>query len=202
MWIRLQAARHRFMALALGIALVAATSAPASAAGRRHHLELGAGYYSLTSDDLDFQIVSSTGEPIGTLDLTTAGLGLLRYRFTLSPLVDLTMEGRGTIRSVGGDISLKTFWVGPGVRISSSSVSVRPYGQASVLLVSEKLGLPSALADSKSSVGFGVLAGAGIRASDLLSIPVEVSYTYGKPDADVSGFGASVGLAFSFGQVP
>jgi hypothetical protein len=51
------------------------------------------------------------------------------------------------------------------------------------------------------SAGFGISGGVDIRGGNLLSIPIEVNYMYGKPSDDVSGIGVNVGLTFNFGML-
>jgi len=203
----LQFVRDRLPPIALAGSFLATLSVPAFADYTRHHLGIGVGYYELTSDQLHLHATSSTGEDLGDIDLRTALFGLLRYRYSVTPLIDLTLEGRGTTRddsvpSIPGESTLKTYWIGPGVRFSLASESIRPYGQANIFSVTEKLAFAGAPSKSETSVGFGVFAGAEIRATDLLSVPLEVGYTYGSPDHNVSGIGGSLGLAFNFGQLP
>jgi hypothetical protein len=46
-----------------------------------------------------------------------------------------------------------------------------------------------------------VFAGAEIRASNLISIPIQGEFVYAKPADDVTGVGASVGITFNFGEL-
>ncbi len=186
-------------------------STPARAESKAHHITVGAGYFSLLSDDLRFSATGPIGQDLGTADLTSGGLAAIRYRYSLTRLLGLTFEGRATTKS--GDIpfavhdeydmTVRTYWFGPGIQISPALRQFRPYGQASLLLVTESLRTEHAGrsgTESDTSVGFGVCAGMDIRVSDLLSVPLELGYAYGKPAADVSGIGASAGLTFNFGQ--
>jgi hypothetical protein len=106
---------------------------------------------------------------------------------------------------VGGvDITLSTSYFGPGIRLISASEGTRPYAQANFYLVSEDLELEYSgvtISGSESGVGFGLAAGVDIRASNLISIPLEAHYLYAKPADDVSGIGLSVGLTFNFGMM-
>ena len=76
--------------------------------------------------------------------------------------------------------------------------------QANFFLVSESLeaevgGVKTST--DENAAGFGISGGVDIRASNLLSIPIEVNYMYGKPADDISGIGANIGLTFNFGQL-
>jgi len=203
----LQFVRDRLPPIALAGGFLATLSVPAFADYTRHHLGIGVGYYELTSDQLHVHATSSTGEDLGDIDLRTALFGLLRYRYSVTPLIDLTLEGRGTVRkdsvpTIPGESQLKTYWIGPGVRLSFASEGIRPYAQATIYSVTEDLEFGGNPSRSETGPGFGVFAGAEVRATNLLSVPLEVGYTYGRPDHDVSGIGGSVGLAFNFGQLP
>jgi len=46
-----------------------------------------------------------------------------------------------------------------------------------------------------------VSGGVDFRAGNLISIPIEVNYMYGKPADDISGIGITVGLTFNFGTL-
>lgn len=47
-----------------------------------------------------------------------------------------------------------------------------------------------------------MFAGADIRASNLISIPIQGEFVYAKPADDVTGVGVSVGITFNFGGLP
>jgi hypothetical protein len=52
-----------------------------------------------------------------------------------------------------------------------------------------------------NAAGFGICGGVDIRAGDLISIPIEANYMYGKPADDVSGIGINAGITFNFGEL-
>jgi len=199
--------RTRSLAIAIAGGLLAVSFVPALADNTRHHLAIGLGYYELTSDQLHLHAFTLTGDDLGDIDLRTAGFGLVRYGYSLSKRVDLTFEGRGTLHkdsvpTIPSESSLKTWWIGPGVRVHFANEGFRPYAQASLYSVHEELKFGNDPATSGSSIGFGVFAGADVTATDMLSVPMEIGYTYGQPEHDVSGIGGSVGLAFNFGVLP
>jgi hypothetical protein len=176
----------------------AALATPALAQGKKHHIQIGLGYHKHLSDDLKDPLLG---------DYTDAGLGVLAYRFSLSPMVDLTFDSRATIHSEdfeGVDVSLHNYFVGPGVRVGAPTGSVRPYGQANFLFVTEKLEIQednTTLSVTENGAGFGLFGGVDVRASNLLSVPIEVHYLFGEPEDDVSGVGISAGLTFNFGSL-
>jgi hypothetical protein len=57
------------------------------------------------------------------------------------------------------------------------------------------------VSEDENGVGFGISSGVDIRAGNLLSVPIEVNYMYGKPADDISGIGANIGLTFNFGKL-
>ena len=186
-------------AAAFGLILLAALPGLARAENRKHHLGLALGYEKHLSDDLK-------DESIG-LDYTDAGYGAIAYRLSVLPNMDITLDARGTTHSdnIGGvDLTMSTGFFGPGLRLISPNEGLRPYMQANFFFVSEsveaKLGNTRTTTDDNSA-GFGISGGVDIHASDLLSIPIEVNYMYGKPADDVSGIGANIGLTFNFGQL-
>ncbi len=171
----------------------------------RNHITLGFGYGQHLSDDFD------------DTDLESGGIGQLAYRYSLNRTVDLCVDARSFMASdeaqigIDGtfydvDFSHDTSWFGPGVRWSSGEGGVRPFVQANVFFVSETtkievLGLSDE--ETNDGAGFGLAGGADIRLSRLLSLPLELSYLYGKPeDLDVSSLGMSVGLTFNFTPLP
>ena len=76
--------------------------------------------------------------------------------------------------------------------------------QASFFLVSEEVEFEYqdvTVSADDSGIGFGVFAGVDIRASNLISIPIQGEFVYAKPEDDVSGIGATIGITFNFGQL-
>jgi hypothetical protein len=203
--------RHRrFVRLAAVMIVVLACAGPAIAFAAAHepmrnHITLGFGYGQHLSDDFDGS------------DLESGGLGQLAYRYSLNRTIDLCVDARSFMASdeaqlgIGGtfydvDVSHDTSWFGPGVRWSSGEGGVRPFLQANVYFVQESTTLEIDNVSDKvtnDGAGFGLAGGADIRLSRLLSLPLELSYLYGKPeDLDVSSLGMSVGLTFNFTPLP
>ena len=194
-WLR----RARWATPALALLTAAAMLVPGSAiADTRHHITLGLGYSKLPSDDLK-------DDTIG-IDFTNAGNGVLSYRYSLNSGWDLCLDSRGTISTdsqSGVDLTLMNSYFGPGVRWNAPGAA-RFFGQASFFFVSESAEAEQGgirISSSDSGTGFGLFGGLDFPVSRLLSIPVELGYIYAKPADDVSGFGATVGLSFNFGEM-
>lgn len=182
-----------------GLLLLPALTGVARADNHKHHLGFALGYEKHLSDDLK---IESAG-----IDYTDAGYGAIAYRLSVLPNMDITLDARGTTHSddiSGIDLTMSTGWFGPGLRLISPNEGLRPYMQANFFFVSETLeaevGNTKTTTD-ENSAGFGISGGVDIRAGNLLSIPIEVNYMYGKPSDDVSGIGANIGLTFNFGQL-
>ncbi len=185
------------LALVLPLALLASTSA--LAVNNLHHLGFALGYQKLLSSDLK--------DDVSGIDFTNAGFGAVGYRYSVLPNLDFCVDARATRSSQtvsGVDLTLNNQFFGPGVRIISPNEGVRPFVQANLFLVREQIeteqdGLK--LSASKTSAGFGMSGGVDIRASDLISVPIEGNFKYGKPADNVSGLGINVGLTFNFGKM-
>lgn len=186
--------------------LAVALPGSASAENRKHHIGLTFGYQKFLSDDLK-PVVDIGGSGPTQLDFTNAGVASLAYRFSLSPSLDLTLDMRAaaSLDEVGGiDVTLTNSYFGPGIRLVGQNEGVRPFVQASFFFVDEELEFEYSnlrITASESGVGFGVFAGADIRASNLISIPIQGEFVYAKPEDDVTGIGASVGVTFNFGEL-
>lgn len=169
-------------------------------ADRRHHITLGVGYAKLLSDDLK-------DESLG-IDFSNAGCGVIAYRYTVGPNLDITVDTRATAsweEVAGVDLFLTNSFFGPGVRWYRPSGSAQVYLQGNVFYVNEEAQAEQGgvkVSASDSSAGFGLMGGVDFRVTDLLSMPLEVSYLYGKPGDDVSGLGVTVGVTFNFGAMP
>jgi opacity protein-like surface antigen len=190
--------------LALGFAF----APPADAENRKHHLTLGLGYQKFMMDDElpSFDVDPGPGVDMRTFDFSGAGAGYFAYRLSLKETLDFTVDSRVAVSTVeGSDITLATSYFGPGVRFISPSEGIRPYAQVNFLIVSEHieqdLGNNTTLSNSETGVGFGVSAGIDIHAGNLITIPIEGFYVYGKPEDDVSGLGFLAGITFNFGTL-
>jgi len=176
-----------------------ALPAGSASAETRHHITIGLGYTKLVSDDVKD---SATG-----VDFSDAANGVLAYRYSLNPTLDLTVDSRGTASSqsvLGVDLWLLNSFFGPGVRWNPAIGGGRLYVQGSFFLSNEEVELEqggTTISSSESGTGFGVFGGVDIPLSSLLSMPLEVNYIYSKPADDVSGVGFTIGLAFNWGQM-
>ena len=193
-------------ALALGFAL----APPAQAENKKHHLTLAIGYQKYLSDDMKPSIDVDPGPAVDLreFDFSNAAMGTFAYRLSIKPNLDFTVDSRAAISSqdvFGTDVTVTTTYFGPGIRCISSKEGIRPYVQANFLVVSEELeidlGNNNSFNSSETGVGFGLSAGIDIRGGNLLSIPVEAFYVYGKPEDDVSAIGVNAGLTFNFGTL-
>lgn len=102
----------------------------------------------------------------------------------------------------GTDLTLTTSYFGPGLRLVSPTEGLRPFVQGNFFVATEEINAEEnnvKVSTSKTGVGFGISAGVDIRASNLLSVPIEANFMYGKPSDDISGLGLSAGLTFNFG---
>jgi hypothetical protein len=190
---------HPVPALIVLFASLLLLAGPAQAANKKHHLTLALGYEKLLSNDLKDQ---ASG-----VDFTSSGYGAIAYRFSVQRNLDLTLDARGTTHTEtfgGVDFTLTNSFFGPGVRMVSPNEGMRPYVQANFFLVREEIKGESGgvtITSHDSSAGFGVSGGVDIRGGNLLSIPIEVNYMYGKPSDDVSGIGVNAGITFNFGML-
>ncbi len=198
------------MAVAVALALALAVSSPASAQNRKNHLTVTIGYQNFTNEDLeDFG---------GGLDFSDASSGSLNYRLSLSPKFDLTLDAYSTFSSqsaslfvdypfyatLDADYAVMTTFFGPGLRWIAPREGIRPFVQGNVFIVGEYFTADYGslyYSASDYSAGFGLSAGVDIRASNLLSIPIQADYMYGKPADDLSTFGFNFGLTFNFGEM-
>jgi hypothetical protein len=194
------------VALTIGFAIPEA----AQAENKKHHLSLGLGYQKYLSDDMKpvIDIDPGPATDLREFDFTNAGAGFFAYRLSIKPNLDFTVDSRAAISSedvFGTDVTVTTTYFGPGLRFISSKEGIRPYFQANFLVVSEELeidlGNNNSFNSSETGVGFGVSAGIDIRGGNLLSIPIEAFYVYGKPEDDVSSVGVCAGLTFNFGTL-
>jgi hypothetical protein len=195
-----------------GVAAVVAlgfiVATPAHAENKKHHLTIALGYQKfLMNDDLPtIDADPGPGVDMRTFDFSGAAAGHFAYRLSLKENLDLTFDQRLAVSTVeGSDFTFSTDYFGPGLRWISPKEGIRPYVQANFLIVSENLemdlGDDTTLNRKKSGAGFGASAGIDIRGGNLLSIPIEAFYVYGKPDHDASGWGIDAGLTFNFGTL-
>ena len=193
---------------ALGLILVPATlivlaPAPSALAAEgealRHHVTLSAGYAQHLANEFDG-------------GLKHCAQGQFAYRYSVTPKVDLSIDGRSVMASEDVDVSgtpgtfsHTTSYFGPGARFGGTTGNVRPYMQANVFFARETVRIEvdgSGSDASESGAGFGIMGGADIRLSTLLSLPIEASFLYAKPANDTSSLGVQAGVTFNFGIMP
>lgn len=83
---------------------------------------------------------------------------------------------------------------GPGARWTMGAGRMRPFVQASFLLITEDID-GFTVDESSTGPGLGLLAGADLHVSDALSIPVAADLLWGRASHDVSSLGLMAGLA-------
>lgn len=146
----------------VALLLVFSTQA-AHAQFTRHHIGINIGYFKAFSDDLK-------EEAIGW-DLTNGGLGAFNYRYSFNPIIDMAIESRAWVATdeVLGVIStsIANSFLGIGVRFNAEGMTVRPYIQGNIYMVTENgtVEVYGIEADfTESGVGFGVNGGMDITA--------------------------------------
>jgi hypothetical protein len=192
--------RRRWLSEILAIILVLSTPAPANALLMKNHLTISGGFQSLLSNNLQDKRLAVDSNPSGS--------GSFAYRFSLSRWLDLTLDACVTTLTqsdAGTDLTLTGSYYGPGIRFIAPREGARPFVQANFLIVQENIhtqtGNVTVTTTSGTATGFGLSAGLDIRASNLISFPIEVDYMYGKPADDMSSVGLDVGLTFNFGKL-
>jgi hypothetical protein len=175
---------------------------------KRHHITIQGGYFKAISDDLK----------IYGLDVTNAGLGIVEYRYSFTPSIDGVISGRGWVASdnrlvvelgLSVSTSVTSRFFGVGIRANGKGEEIRPYFQTSVYVVSEDYAASGDLfftdpvvklggTGTETGVGIGFSGGIDIKASEEISIPIEVTYIAANADEDLSGFGISAGINFNF----
>ena len=165
---------------------------------RRHHVGAQIGPFNPSTDAIG----------LANLDLSidgTALLGILSYRYSLNPFVDLDFELRHWIgrwpRSGSDRVKVAAGFIGPGIRIygadRTSGTRVFPYIQANIYYAQEQVSRLETL--SEHGVGFGLSGGVDLAISRRISIPIEATHVRSRGILDdLSGFGVSVGVNVSF----
>jgi hypothetical protein len=174
---------------------------------RRHHIYIQPGIFRTRDEDIE----------LGGLGFTIGGgafFGALGYRYSLSPRFDICFEIRHWIGAwstpTSQEVELAAGFIGPGIRLNASRSAhkrVVPYFQGNLFYVQEQLGdspRRSRAADVDTQIGhglaFGLSGGLDFELIRFLSVATEVLYvrTVSADIDDLSGIGASVGVAFSF----
>ena len=171
--------------------------APAAADYQKHHITLGIGYQKYLGENMK--------DEASGVDFSNAGKGSLSYRYSVKPTLDITVDGFEAMSQdelLGVDLSVSNSYFGPGIRLAGSGEGTRPYVQANVYVVTEEVEAEEGnvtVTTSETGIGFGLAAGIDIRASRLLSIPIEAAFNYAEPADVLRGMGGSIGLTFNFG---
>lgn len=189
------------MVVVMGLVLLCLAQ-PGYSQFARHHIGVDIGFFKAFSEDLKIE------EPGYSVDFTNALLSAVNYRYSLNHYLDLAFEVRSWMSFqewAGVDFTLTSNFIGGGLRVNGGETAVRPYVQANIYIVQEKLsgeaGGFRAEAESESSLGLGVIGGADIRVGDLISIPIEANLLIAEPADNVSGLGFASGINFNFGRV-
>jgi len=191
----------RITAMSCCITWAAACVLAAPAAARmRHHVSLGMGSTTHSSDRL---VIPEFG-----LDFTEAFNIEFAYRYSISERLDLTIEAQDNEASSSpttfddAELTLSSWFTGPGVRYYPSESALRPFVQVSVYYVRETIGLQQFgewTAEGRSGAGFGLMAGFELLSTWRCSLPMKVQYLFARPADDVSGFGFNVAIAYNRG---
>lgn len=116
------------------------------------------------------------------------------FRASLGGGFDLSLDLR-RLRIPRESEVQQAVWFGPGVRHTGGAGSVRSFVQANVFAIKETLEGNPYPGDTQTGEGLGLVAGADIRLSDLVSIPVEASLLVETSDNGTSVLGVQAGLA-------
>ena len=171
---------------------------------RPHHVNLQMGVFDNSADVFKF----------GGLDLdagTNTFYGAISYRYSLNRSIDLALHAGHWIgqwtNPRSQTVELASGFIGPGVRVNGWSRAggrrVIPYLQTNLYFVQEQLVFDRVWSKrtTANGLGLGLMGGLDVVISRRISIPIEGIYltTTGNSDVDdLSGFGLSIGVDFSF----
>jgi hypothetical protein len=179
-------------------------SQPAYTQIARHHLGLDIGYFKAFSDDLKAE---SDSNSVTVFDVTNGGLAAINYRYSLSELIDLVVDSRAWVSSddvLGIKTTLTNTFFGGGFRLNGKENTARPFIQTIIYIVKEEVKAEvfgiEVTAESESAVGLGFNGGIDIRASDLISIPLQLNFLLSEPADNISGLGFTAGINFNFAR--
>lgn len=116
------------------------------------------------------------------------------FRASLGGGFDLSLDLR-RLRIPRGSEVQQAIWFGPGVRHSGGSGRVRSFVQANVFAIKEREEDDPIPEDTQTGEGFGLVGGADIGLSDLVSIPVEASLLVETSNNGTSVLGVQAGLS-------
>lgn len=175
---------------------------PVHSQSARHHIGLGLGYFKAFSEELKM-------EELG-VDFTSGLLGAVNYRFSVNAMIDLAVDYRFWTASQQYEygavpVTLSSSFYGGGVRLNTQGKTIRPYIQGNIYVAQEQVSAEAEgfelTAERESGLGFGIICGIDIRASNLISIPVEINFLMASPADNVTGLGFGAGINLSFGSV-
>lgn len=194
------------------LVLASATSAVADTSDAdprlaKHHVSIQLGPFNPAAERME----------LGSVELVLEGeilLGIIGYRYTLTPHMDLDLEIRHWIGRwpIDGDgyVKFAAGFIGPGIRWNARDRTlghrVIPYLKGNLYYVQEQVqsSEPSIVHDAGSGIsggiGLGVSGGVDIQLARVISIPIEVTYLVngGRSLGQLSGFGISVGVSVNF----
>ncbi len=161
---------------------------------KRHHLTAGVvGAFRPLSNDF-----SRYGE-----NAQQAQCRSLNYRYSASRQVDLVMDGREWVSDFeqwNTRYTMRVRALGLGGRWypGPTSATVRPYVQATICSITEQVETSYSIYYTKASArsfGLSASAGAEIRLSPAVSIPVELFALLGRPAENIGGIGITAGVS-------
>jgi hypothetical protein len=161
----------------------------------RHHIATSWYGYSQARGNLKFSY----------LDARAGEGGFFNYRYSLTRNIDLAVDGRGWINDADDDsvffkVKSTVMHSGFGVRYTFEPFKLfYPYVQGNIYRTSVKVESSSKhygiyqrpevfWSRSGSGWGFGLNGGVEVRLGKLISIPVELSYSYSRPKIVITGY--------------
>ena len=192
------------LAAAMMVASSPAAAQEAEPSPRPHHVGLQLGVFDNSAD-----VLALGGHGVDPRKKTF--YGAVNYRYSISPSIDLALHAGHWIGQwttpTAETVELASGFVGPGVRVRGSSLAtgrrIVPYLQANIYAVQEQSYFEQTRLEglTANGLGIGLMGGLDVALGGGISIPIEAIYlaTTGSAAADdLSGFGVSIGVDFSF----
>ena len=195
---------YRALAVATVLASAPAAAQEAEPKPRPQHFGFRVGVFDNAADVFE----------LGGLGLD-AGVdtfyGAFNYRYSLSPTVDLALQAGHWIgqwtTATPRTVELASGFIGPGVRVNgpgrASGQRVVPYLQTNLYFIQEQFYFEQMWSErvTENGLGLGFMGGLEVVVSQRISIPIEAIYLATTGNAgidDLSGFGVSIGVDFTF----